>query len=432
MNDGDELSDEQHVATAREMYERWCAGEPKSRLEIEYWDRAGSHGKAFTAYTKKWLGLETEKKSVQTGRVEHLERLLRAHGIPPTDAGDLPEADRLIAKARESALAAIRVYNDPLSGFRTETFILLMVIAWNAAFQAKLEQDSADYLERDGEGRVVEIDGRPKVLDTRGLMSLAIPDERYVAVRANLDFFLGLRKLVAHRYLPALDVAITAEAQAMLLNFEVFITENFGPEARLGDRVSVPLQIAGFRDRAWHDSLKQAQAQLPTDVVEFLNGHRLELPEEIVRSSEYALQVFFVPVAANRERAADAVVHFLRPEEVPEALAEELQQIAVVTKPRRVAVASGDLLRPSEVVNLVAERLPFRFTMDAHTRAWRYFGVRPSSKSAEPAATDQRYCQYDRLMRGYGYTRAWVEHLVDELSNPQTYEAVVGIAPRDR
>ena len=52
-------------------------------------------------------------------------------GISPTGAGDLAEECRLLAKSREAALEAVRVYNDPLAGFRTETFIVLMVVAWN-------------------------------------------------------------------------------------------------------------------------------------------------------------------------------------------------------------------------------------------------------------------------------------------------------------
>lgn len=61
---------------ATEMYECWQNGEPKSRLEIEYWDNAASHGKAFTAYIKRWFGVETERRSSQSIRIAELEALL--------------------------------------------------------------------------------------------------------------------------------------------------------------------------------------------------------------------------------------------------------------------------------------------------------------------------------------------------------------------
>ncbi len=79
------------------------------------WRSTGSP--AFTAYTRKWLGVATETKSAQSDLVERLESRLRANGISPTDAGDLEEEYRLLAKARESALEAVRVYNDPSASY---------------------------------------------------------------------------------------------------------------------------------------------------------------------------------------------------------------------------------------------------------------------------------------------------------------------------
>lgn len=428
----DTLTDDEHRRIAKKMYERWQAGEKKSRLEIEYWDDATSHGKHFTSYTKRWLGVTTESKSSQTQHVERLEGLLRANGISPTDAGDLDEQYRLLAKARESALSAVRGYNDPLAGFRTESFIVLMVIAWNALFQAMFERDGTDNWARDERGHQVKIDGRPKALDTWELTQLAIGGAEYEAVRQNLDFFIHLRNLIAHRYMPALDVSITGESQAMLLNFENRLVKEFGDAASLGERLTVPLQLSGFRNDEVLKSLKKAQAQLPTDVMDFLCRHRDEVADEVLRSPEYALQIFFVPVTANRERSADAAVQFVRAADVTPELKEQLQQLAVVDKPKQVTVASGDLLRPAEVVRLVAERLPFRFTMDTHTRCWRHYAVRPAAGSGEPAATEDRYCRFDRLLDGYGYTNPWVEKLVKELSNPETYEEVVGVTPDQR
>ena len=414
------------------MYKRWQEGEPKSRLEIEYWQNATAHGKAFSGYVKRWLGIETERQSSQSARIAQLEALLRANGISSTEAGDPTEEYRLLAKSRESALAAVRVYNDPLSGFRTETFIVLMVIAWNSLLQAVLERSGVDYYERDETGAQVVIGGRAKVLETWQLVQRALSANEYRAVRANLDFFLGLRHQISHRYLPALDVAVTGEAQAMLLTFENLLVAQFGDEAALGDRLAVPLQLSGLRNEESQRSLRRAQAQLPTDVSDYLAWHSAGVDDDVLTSSEYCLQIFFVPVTANRERSADAVVRFVPPDKVTPELEKQLAKTGVVTKRRITPVASADLLRPGEIVNLVAERLPYRFTMDTHTRCWRHYGVRPPSGSGEPEATDARYCRWDRLMKGYGYTRAWVEKLVRDLSDAARYESVVGYAPDRR
>ena len=295
-----------------------------------------------------------------------------------------------MAKSREAALAAVRVYNDPLAGFRTETFIMIMVVAWNSLFQAVLERSRVDYYERDEQGDQILIEGRAKVLDTWQLVEQALADDEYRDVRANLDFFLKLRNQIAHRYLPALDVNIIGEAQAMLLNFEDLLVAQFGEAAALGDRLAVPLQLSGFRNDGALRSLRKAQAQLPTDVAEFLARHRADLDDDILESPRYCLQIFFVPVTANRERSADAVVRFVPPERVTPEIEEQLSKMGIVTKRRITPVASADLLRPAEVVNLVTERLPYRFTMDTHTRSWRHYGVRPPYGAGEPEATDDR------------------------------------------
>ena len=97
-----------------------------------------------------------------------MEALLRARGISPTAAGDLAEEYRLLANARESALAAVRIYNDPVAGYRTETFIVLMVGAWNSLLQAILERGGIDYYACDASGAQELIDDRPKVREHMG------------------------------------------------------------------------------------------------------------------------------------------------------------------------------------------------------------------------------------------------------------------------
>jgi hypothetical protein len=42
----------------------------------------------------------------------------------------------LISKSREAALSAIKIFNDPLIAFKSEAFIVLMVIAWTYMLHA--------------------------------------------------------------------------------------------------------------------------------------------------------------------------------------------------------------------------------------------------------------------------------------------------------
>ena len=430
--DSERVFDKEHIRIATVMYGRWRNGEAKSRLELEYFGNTTAHGKVFSTYVKRWTGIDTERQSRQSIRIEELEVILRVNGLSPGEDADLAEEYRLLANARESALAAIRIYNDPLAGYRTETFVVLMIGAWNSLLQAMLERSGTDYYERDKDGNKVWIGQREKVLGTWELVELALDRGEYRPIRANLEFFIGLRNQIAHRYLPALDTEIAGEAQAMLLNFEDILIAEFGQEATLGDCLAVPLQMSGFRNEGSLAALRKAQGQLAPDVEQYLASHREEQDDDILASPKYCRRIFFIHTAANREQSADAVVHFVSPEEVTPELAAQLAEIRVVTKPRIRPVVSGDLFRPTEVVDQVAERLPFRFKMHAHTQCWKHFKARPLEGSAEPEETDDRYCMWDRLSKGYGYTKAWVDKLVRHLSDPEGFELVVGFSPTPR
>ncbi|MBI4766870.1 MAG: DUF3644 domain-containing protein [Deltaproteobacteria bacterium] len=51
----------------------------------------------------------------------------------------------LIAKSREAALTAIRVFNDPQVNFKSETFIVLMIIAWTYLLHAHYREKGIEY-----------------------------------------------------------------------------------------------------------------------------------------------------------------------------------------------------------------------------------------------------------------------------------------------
>ena len=54
-------------------------------------------------------------------------------------------ADELLAKSREAALCAIRVFNDPHVSFKSETFIVLMNIAWTYLLHAHFRKKRTEY-----------------------------------------------------------------------------------------------------------------------------------------------------------------------------------------------------------------------------------------------------------------------------------------------
>ena len=107
----------------------------------------------------------------------------------------------------------------------------------------------------------------------------AFPGTERRGLRENVRDWAGLRNTVAHRHLPTLDTAVIPWAQAGLLNFENAVTGEFGEVWALSDQLSVPLQLAGFRNPDIVASLRQLQATLPLDVQAILTRAAEATPE---------------------------------------------------------------------------------------------------------------------------------------------------------
>jgi hypothetical protein len=63
-------------------------------------------------------------------------------------------------------------------------------------------------------------------------------------VRKNLEFFAKVRNKIEHRILPRLDSEIFGECQAMLVNFESLLCEQFGERYSIKTGLSFALQVS--------------------------------------------------------------------------------------------------------------------------------------------------------------------------------------------
>ena len=54
-------------------------------------------------------------------------------------------AAELLQRSKEAALAAVRSFNDPQAHFKSETYIVLMVIAWTYLLHAHYRRQRVEY-----------------------------------------------------------------------------------------------------------------------------------------------------------------------------------------------------------------------------------------------------------------------------------------------
>lgn len=296
--------------------------------------------------------------------------------------------------------------------FRTEAFALLFVAAWNSLALAILQRAGLEWRQLDDAGAPKSADGRERTKETRELIEAAFSGDHHRGLRRNVEFWIGLRNHVAHRHLPALDVAVIPHAQAGLLNLEGVLSEHFGEDFTLSEALTVPLQLAGFRDPGVLASLKRLQASLPLDVQNYLVQAANE-NEDLLEDPSYMLRVTFLPVVPSSGRNPDVVAYFVKPGEVTEDLGRALKEYLVLSK---IIAPPRPSLIATQVINAVRDRIPYRFSMTMHTAAARKLGVRPTKEAGDQSVTDSRYCEYVTSVKRHLYNQAWIDRLVAELS----------------
>jgi hypothetical protein len=405
------------VALAQRLYAEWQAGKPKSRIERETWGDGSSHGRRLDRFIHLTLGVTTRRRSKQSERIDDLEAQIRGLGRHP--AGRTPLSWEVqLQHGREACLAALQTWNDPSAVFRTGTFSLLLVVAWNSLTIAMIDRSGGDW--RDSAS------GRPDhARDVMDLVREAFERDEHAGLRENVLFWVDIRNLVAHRQLPALDALVIPEAQASLLNFETALVREFGAEYALGERLSVPLQLSGFRDPDILKSLRLLQASLPVDVQIVLARAESSNPQ-LLADPTFQLRVAFVPVVPASGRSPDAVAYFVKPGEVPTELAESLTQYVVVPKAMR---GQRPTHGAKHVVREVKRRSGIAFTVADHVAAARYFGVRPE-RGEEERTLDELFAEYFPAFKNYLYTQRWIDRLVADLGEDAVYEAACGRKPR--
>lgn len=416
---------ENDEALARRLYAEWDHGRgtSKSALERRTWNDGRSHGRRFDRFILKNMGINTATQSRQTRRIRDLESQVRSLGRHPvgTEPSDL---ERQLIQSREACLAALRVWNDPVASFRTGSFSLLFVAAWNSLLLAVAIRDGIEWRQLNEDGTPVTTECEEHSVGTQELLNLTLQGGDLHGTRENLTRWIEIRNSVAHRHLPPVDLQVIPYAQAGLLNYEQLLVSEFGPEYSLADHLSVPLQLSGFRNPDALRSQKAAQAQLPFDVQALL-GRAESVPDELLADPTYQLRVAFIPVVPPSGRSPDAVAYFVRPDSVPADLADMIAKLVVLPK---VVVPKGPDHAAMYVIKAVEEQIPYRFNSNDHAKASRFFKIRPA-RGEPDRSLDEEYCGYISAFKRYLYNEKWINRLVEQLSTPEGFQEATGREP---
>ncbi|MCG8554923.1 MAG: DUF3644 domain-containing protein [Proteobacteria bacterium] len=272
--------------------------------------------------------------------------------------------EELLKKSREAALAAVQIFNNPNITFKSESYVVLMIIAWTYLLHAYYRDLGVEYRYFKKEGQRRKFDktkhGAFKYWELeRCLNESKCPLDR--PVTQNLRFLIGLRHEVEHQMTTRIDDLLSAQFQACCINYHEAIARLFGAGYGIAKHLSLSLQFSSLADEQV-DTLEKHPG-LPKNVKRFIQGFDAELDPKDFRSAQFAYRVIFVPKTVNHPNQADQVITFVRPDsELAENINVAYASIKETERPKWL---------PGQIVSLMKSEGFARFSQYHHTLLWQ-------------------------------------------------------------
>jgi len=291
----------------------------------------------------------------------------------------------LIKKSRESALAAVQIYNNPLSTFKSESFIVLFIIAWTYLLHAYYRNKGIDYryYEKKNRRKIYKHnkDGSIKHWElSKCLEEETCPFDQ--DTRNNLRFLLGLRNQIEHRKANHLDSYLSARYQACALNYNYYIKKLFSDRYGLDNMLALSLQFAEL-DYSQSKIIKDRDNKIPKEIRSYIAKFDGALSESEVASEKYGYRILFTKVLAKRAGQADRVIEFLDPKS---PLAQGIQReywVKDETEKKKYL--------PSNIVEEARKAGFSGFSITKHCKLWKDQNAKDLSKGFGVQLPNQWY-----------------------------------------
>ena len=315
----------------------------------------------------------------------------------------------LIAKSREAALQAVQAFNNSFAEFKSETFIVLMNIAWTYLLHAYYREKNVEYrrhtIPKGAKRRkFIRVEGSFVYWSLRDcLQEATCPLDS--ATKSNINFFIGLRNKIVHHMPVGFEHRYASRYLAFCLNYERYLCELFGEKYSLKD---LPAYTVQFRDITTMSSIhvNQESPTLPSSIAEYIQEFDANLPDKDYESPNFKRRFCFMPIVANRRGQADTIVEFIEPDSELAKLMNDRTFVAIkeTEKPKYL---------PKKIVEIMHKEGYTKFSIYRHTQLWQNMDGKNSGKGYGVQVLDKWYW-YER----------WVdvvrEHCKDNEENIRT------------
>jgi len=223
--------------------------------------------------------------------------------------------NELVTKSKEAALSAIKIFNDPLISFKSETFIVLMVIAWTYLLHAYYRSKRIEYryFKQGPKRRIFDRTkrGSYKYWELeRCLNEKKCPIDK--DSENNLKFLIGLRHEIEHEMTRHLDNFLSGRYQACAINYNNYLKKLFGKKNGIDNQLTYSIQFLEISEEQIRH--KTHETLIPKKLQTYVANFDGALNHEEYNSPRFSYRLLFKRKLVNRPGQADRVIEFIDPE----------------------------------------------------------------------------------------------------------------------
>ncbi len=308
------------------------------------------------------------------------------------------ERIELIQKSQEAALSAVQIFNNPNTSFKTESFIVLFIIAWVYLLHAYYRLKNVDYRYYDivnGRKKYKYLNGEKRYWELTECITVKdCPLDKNTV--NNLKFLIELRNKIEHKKAIGLDSFLSARYQACALNYNYYIKLLHGEKYSLDKKLALSIQFAEL-DYSQATIIKDKEQLIPKNIQSYIAGFDQNLTDEEFNSERFSYRLQFKKVTAKRSGQADRVIEFLSPND---PLAKEIPSEKWLNIDREKPKFS-----PTQVCEKIQNQGFKSFDIRQHTKFWQNCDGKNPEKGFGVIVI-KTWCWYQN----------WIDFIISELT----------------
>lgn len=223
------------------------------------------------------------------------------------------EKIELLEKAKEASMSAVQIFNNPLIKFKSETFIVLMMIAWTYLLHAYYRTIKVDYRYYTKKGKrkkyIPTSTGKYRYWDLEKCLD-AVECPLEPPIKKNLKLLIVIRHEIEHLKTNKIDEELSPKLFACALNFNMCMKKLFGNKFSLDREMGLAIQFSSFA-RYQIDDMKIGGKSISA-VGKFITKFEENLNDNIKQSPLYSFSIFLIPQIVNKPNKSNQIIEFLK------------------------------------------------------------------------------------------------------------------------